>query len=168
MAGKIQPAKTELDGKKYHYNNYDDMFELYWDKELSAKKIAKLFDKGTRTILHSLERLKIPRRKPMHKRDISGEKNPMWDGGTKILKGGYIGIYQPNHPFSNSQGYYPEHRLNIEEKIGRYLKPTEIVHHKNKDRKDNRPENLELFKSNSAHAKHENQYRKRDKKGRFR
>ena len=38
-----------------------------------------------------------------------------------------------------------QHRLVVERKIGRYLLPTERVHHKNGKRDDNRPENLELW-----------------------
>jgi hypothetical protein len=38
-----------------------------------------------------------------------------------------------------------EHRVVMERLLDRELKPTEHVHHRNGDRLDNRPENLELW-----------------------
>lgn len=52
---------------------------------------------------------------------------------------------QGAHPHKNKAGYVPEHRLVMEEVIGRYLSDEEEVHHINRDRGDNRRENLQLM-----------------------
>lgn len=43
----------------------------------------------------------------------------------------------------------------METVLGRYLSPEEVVHHRNGDPADNRPENLELFATNGEHLRHE-------------
>ena len=74
-------------------------------------------------------------------------------GSGTIINRGYIMVYFPNHPYAKSSGknkkaYVYEHRLIIEKKIGRYLKPYEVVHHINGIRDDNRVENLQLLPNN--------------------
>ena len=59
--------------------------------------------------------------------------------------GGYILVFRPEHPFARMNGYVAQHRLVMEQVIGRFLDPSEVVHHKNGIRNDNRPENLELL-----------------------
>ena len=66
-----------------------------------------------------------------------------WKGGFKLDKWGYRYKWVPKHPAAVG-GYIQEHRLVIEEGLGRPLKPTETVHHKNGIKTDNRLENLEL------------------------
>ena len=65
-----------------------------------------------------------------------------WLGGRRKDERGYILIYSPNHPRATRHNYVYEHRLVMEQNIGRYLKRNEIVHHLNGVRDDNRIENL--------------------------
>ncbi len=70
--------------------------------------------------------------------------------GFTISTNGYRQLYMPNH--INAIGcYFPEHRYVMEQSIGRYLATGEIVHHKNRDKLDNRLENLVIM-TPSEHA----------------
>jgi len=80
-----------------------------------------------------------------------GNKGPNWKGG-RIKNSGYIFIHSPNHPFCEHHGYVREHRLVIEQQIGRYLTPKETTHHLGK-KDDNRPYMLMAFINHSIHMK---------------
>lgn len=67
-------------------------------------------------------------------------------------KDGYIRVYAGNHPFADGRLMILEHVAIMENAIGRRLESTEVVHHKNHKRSDNRLENLELMKR-SEHCK---------------
>ena len=69
-----------------------------------------------------------------------------WKNAEPILEQrGYVLIHKPGHPSAMSNNYIREHRYVMEEHLGRHLKSTERVHHKNGLRDDNRIENLELW-----------------------
>jgi hypothetical protein len=90
--------------------------------------------------------------------------SPNWKGGKRTgRKDGYIQIFRPNHPFASKEGYVFEHRLVMEKHLGRFLKPEEVVHHKNRIRNDNRIENLHLFKNASEHMAFHSAQRKESK-----
>lgn len=67
--------------------------------------------------------------------------------------GGYIyARTEPPHPRRNSNGLYPLHRVIAENTLGRLLEPGEDVHHRDEDKSNNSPDNLEVL-SKSEHAR---------------
>ena len=71
--------------------------------------------------------------------------------GNTFDKSGYALVRAPRHPHCNIGGYIREHRLVMEQVIGRYLLPNEVVTHLDGNKANNRPANLKLYASNSAH-----------------
>lgn len=77
---------------------------------------------------------------------LDRHKEPIdWQSYSNIVHRGYVTMYDPSHPNASKKGIVMEHRIVMEKMIGRYLERYENVHHKNGDRSDNRPENLELW-----------------------
>lgn len=96
----------------------------------------------------------------------SGKGHPNWKGGRQV-SGEYIYLHAPDHPHCTGTGYVLEHRLVMEKKLGRYLKRSEVVHHIDGDRQNNRLSNLIVFQTNGHHLRHELSGRKRNEEGKL-
>ncbi len=74
-------------------------------------------------------------------------RNPLLKGEKQVTARGYVYMHVPNHPSVQGKPYkrVAEHRLVMEELLGRPLHQWENVHHRNGNKQDNRPENLELW-----------------------
>ena len=76
-----------------------------------------------------------------------------YKGGRVVSQGGYIWVRCEGHPRAKTEGHYiQEHILVMEKYLGRYLIDGEQVHHINKNKQDNRIENLRLM-TISEHSK---------------
>lgn len=96
-----------------------------------------------------------------HKKKLSaqkmGELNPSWKGGRREIPLGYIMVLRKDNPNADRDGYVLEHRVVMEEHLGRTLSPEEVVHHINEDTSDNRIENLKLFPDVASHTSYHRQ-----------
>lgn len=81
---------------------------------------------------------------------VTESKHGKWKGGRHI-GGGYVRVKVKSHPKQDSRGYVLEHVLVMENNLMRYLRPGEYVHHKDSNRQNNAPENLELMYSHKQH-----------------
>lgn len=64
----------------------------------------------------------------------------------------------PEHPAAGKNGYVYEHRVVVERLLGRLLTPDEQVHHINRIKTDNRPENLCVVSKAEHLAEHRTEH----------
>lgn len=147
-------------------------WQRQYDEAGSVRELARRIGKSSETTGYHLRKhgVKVNRagfKSPRTVEIAKGAAHHNWKGGTTMHPDGYILELAPEHPAAATQkGYVLQHRLVMEKQLGRYLTPNELVHHKNEDKTDNRPENLELM-SRSHHMSHHKEDFPRDANGRF-
>lgn len=73
----------------------------------------------------------------------TGSDSSAWKGGRRISSSGYVELFVPDHPRARANGYVFEHIIVLEKKLGRSLLPDEETHHKDENKQNNSPENLQ-------------------------
>lgn len=135
--------------------NKEELYKLYWEDEYSLKAIEDKFNIVRNTLTRIFKKLRIKTRtlkeasntERCRKGNIirnTGKNHPKWKGGIYQDPDGYIRIKKPNHPRVDMQGYVRRSHLVAEKTIGRYLYPSEMTHHENEIRDDDRPENIKV------------------------
>ena len=135
-------------GKKFHLKPFAvKRFKNHYCSKVCHNEAKKEYMKGEKN----------------HQYGLRGSKNASYGVDTKINPLGYRINRCIGHPFGDKRGFVLEHRLvaekfllsdenSIEINGKKYLSPEYVAHHKNLDRTDNRPENLEIMSKNE-HSK---------------
>lgn len=153
----------------------ETLAKMYVDSRMTLTQIAELFNSSAATVSAHLQRHGIKvrgcgeyPRTDAQLENIKRAQKARWPDGAKpktgkpkrdpahrfISSSGYVLCKSPEHPRADVHGYVPEHTLIMEALIGRYLAEDEVVHHINRKRWDNAPENLQLMKKGEHHALH--------------
>lgn len=86
-------------------------------------------------------------------------RNPNYKGGRFIDQHGYVLVLNP-HRTSKRDRYIYEHRLVMQQHLGRRLSSDEQVHHRNGIKTDNRIENLQVIDVSDHARLHQQELRK--------
>jgi len=138
--------------------SHDELHDLYWNKNKTAKEIGKLYGTSENPVYRKMKLLGIPTRTTVDALKIGrqngkyvhrvGNLAPTWKGGRTIDGSGYV-LVKLQHTdkyfaMCCKRGYVREHRLIIAKILGRPLEKWEQPHHRDGNKLNNDPSNLEL------------------------
>lgn len=139
--------------------NADCEFNHKWKHPVSDEVRAKL------SLANKGKKISEAQRKAISEHNSCNYNGFNGYGHTKKHRSGYVMAYAPKHPNATTDGYVMLHRILAERTIGRYLEPSEVVHHVNHIRDDNRIENLRIMGRSehmSMHMKERHEKRRND------
>jgi hypothetical protein len=124
------------------------------DGTRSSAEIADVVGVSRRYVSKLQSRLSLPK---LPEGARLGKHNHQFSSGRRVDLDGYVLVSAPmDHPYARNRANRStkliyEHRLVMEQNLGRYLLPGEVVDHIDGLTLHNAPENLRLFDSNGRH-----------------
>ena len=155
------------------YKDPDWLRNKYHNEKLSTLDMSKICEVDKKTIIRHMKKHGIKRRTRLEGVLLSHEQGKIKYGVSSGFRGHFVSKENKEkmikaikekwkgHKTNHGGGYVVvnvdgkqmlEHRVIMGEYIKRKLKATEDVHHINENKKDNRVENLHLFKDRSSHS----------------
>jgi len=137
-------------------NNRQKNVSQYCDGIKTSKEIALLAGDNAKYVQEVALKFDLPR---LRMGSRSGSLNHQYKTGRRIDRDGYALVSAPiDHPYARKRkdrniGIIYEHRLIMEQKLGRYLESQEIVDHIDGLRLHNSQDNLRLFENNAEHLR---------------
>ena len=127
--------------KPYDLQKVNRIYELF-EGGASIAEIVERLNTNRETVRQYLLKRYTPKQKRVivlkNFRQPKGQDSPNWKGGREVTKAGYIRLW-----ISRTERVM-EHRLVMEQHLGRKLNRHEVVRHINGNNADNRLANLEL------------------------
>lgn len=165
MGSNNKFTEEEIKYVKEHYNEqtYDELAANLGRSASGLKKLAKDLGLSRHYKVWTPEEDEIIRNaKGMSQSEVAkiiGCNGA--DVANRIKRLGYSSWYEIKGSKANSEyervfkdgKIRPKHRVIVEEHLGRKLEADECIHHINFEKKDNRIENLHVFKDRAAHRR---------------
>ena len=159
IANMLQLGYMRGGRNKITFSGKEKLKELYLDSGLSSIEIGRMFGVGKHVVLSRLREFGIKRRNNSEARigKFDGENSPSFRGAIYQTPSGYsvkklLLSERGNHRADAFHRAYV-HTYNMEKHIGRKLRDEEVVHHIDRNRKNNELSNLIVFPSQGEHIR---------------
>ncbi len=148
--GELNPMFGTIAPNRLLYVSRDELYDQYVTQGHGMRWLAQKHNVTYRTIQSWIRKYGIKLTPEQHGSRIRGPKNGNFVGYKN--NHGYVYIVKRDHPECSRDGYVMEHRVVVEDFIGRLLTQSEQVHHLNYEKADNDLMNLMLFANAADHT----------------